>query len=419
MKLNFVAALMLVASSVFAGEPIVVAGAPVAKYTNLSITAPAGGETYVVGQVQTIKYGGRKRFKTINVEISKDSGVTFELLGTIDNLNRKRADRNQFVWVVNGTPSTNCIIKMTGIAGKVSIPFSSGQFTLAADGDGGNVFTGPKGLDGTVGPAGADGAVGPAGPAGKDGVDGAVGPAGPAGPPGTAANTNDIVNILIADSAFYTSIVNQLTANQGFINSVVYSLENDETFLDKLVFLLKNDPEFVAACKGDKGDTGPAGPAGPNGPPGPVGNPGPKGDQGNNGQNGPPGPVGNPGPKGDQGNNGPPGPIGNPGQKGDRGDAGQQGNPGNQGPKGDPGLPPGNYDVFCLSTTLKTHTETILNPACHVGSIVLVTFNDKDGINDNVVIMVRNVKEGQFDVRLHDNMDFDLTDCIHYTIINK
>jgi hypothetical protein len=50
---------------------------------------------------------------------------------------------------------------------------------------------------------------------------------------------------------------------------------------------------------------------------------------------------------------------------------------------------------------------------------VLVTFVDTGADNTNVVIKVRNISEGQFDVVLHDNIAFDLTDCVHYTVINK
>ena len=407
----FVLSALLLATSLMAAEPR-------PRLTNLSLTSPEGGEAYVVGQVQTFIYGGRKRFKNLTVELSRDGGTSWEALGNINNKVKDRSKLNKFVWVVAGAPSTNCILRMTGLAGKTNVSLTSGVFTIAGD-NGNNTFTGPKGLDGIAGPPGPAGLNGTDGKDGKDGIAGPVGPAGeqgPVGPAGAPANVNDIVNLLLSDSAFYLNIENILVLDQDFINSLVYALENDETFLSKLEFLLKNDPEFVAACKGDKGDkgdTGGQGPKGDNGPPGPQGNIGP---------NGPPGPIGNPGPKGDQGNqgqNGPPGPIGNPGPKGDKGDNGQQGFPGNQGPKGDPGLPPGNYDCINLTSTLKTHTETINNAACHAGSIVLVTFNDHDGINENVVIMVRNIKEGAFDVRLHDNVDFDLTDCIHYTIINK
>lgn len=389
MKFSWMAVLLLVASAGFAAEPQ-------PKLTNLTVTSPEGGETYVIGQVQTIQYAGRKKFKSLIVELSRDGGLTYEKVGVIDNSIKDRSKRNKFVWTVNGAASTNCKIRMTGSAGRSAVAFESGSFTVAGD-----AVAGPKGedgLQGIQGPAGAQGIQGPQGDKGAQGDQGpagAQGEVGPEGPQGAQGNPG-------APGA---------QGPKGDIGS------SGPPGLDG-----QNGPP------GPQGPQGPKGDQGQNGPPGPEGNPGPQGPKGDQGNNGPPGPQGNPGaqgPKGDQGNNGqngPPGPQGNPGAngpKGDKGDQGSQGNPGNQGPKGDPGLPPGNYDCVSLPSTSKTQTFTINNIACHANSIVLVTFNDKGGVNDNVVIMVRNIKEGSFDIRIHDNMPFDLTDCVHYTIINK
>lgn len=72
-----------------------------------------------------------------------------------------------------------------------------------------------------------------------------------------------------------------------------------------------------------------------------------------------------------------------------------------------------------LTTTDKNHTETITCAACHSGSLVLVTFVDAGHENDDVRIKVRNIREGAFDVMVKDNDSFDLTDRIHYVVINK
>lgn len=389
-----------------------------AKFRNISITAPSGGETYVIDQDQLIVYGGKTRLKSILIELSRDSGKTFEKLGTINNVTKDKSKLNRFLWTVSGDASTQCIIRMSGKAGRRSVSCSSGMFSISTN----EAMLNSKITIGNDGPQGTEGPQGPAGPAGPVGAPGADGAQGIPGTPGKDADANEIVNLLIGDSEFYIKVANTLAVNEYFAKTVAN--------------ILKNDAEFQAACKGDKGDKGEIG---PNGPPGPEGNPGAQGPKGDKGDNGPPGPEGNPGAqgpkgeKGDNGQNGPPGPQGNPGSqgpKGDKGDKGQNGSPGpqgnpgaqgpkgNQGPKGDPGLPPCNYDSVTLTSTSKSHVETINNEACHVCSIVLVTFVDKDGANDNVVILVRNIREGKFDVVLHDSVPFNLTDCIHYTILN-
>lgn len=375
------------------------------RLTNLTVTSPEGGEAYVTGQTQTIIYGGRIRFTTITVELSRDGGLTYDLIGTINNKAIKdRYLRNRLQWRVEGAPSVNCIVRMTGTKSKTQLKFFSGTFSITADN---KLFTGDKGIDGGPGLQGAQGEQGPVGPVGPQGPQGlqgvqgeqgAVGPAGPQGAAGPKGDKGDKGDIGSSGPAGPPG----LDGEQG-----------------------PPGPPGAAGPKGDPGPNGPPGPQGnpgPNGPPGPEGNPGPKGDNGPPGPQGNPGPNGPPGPQGNPGPNGPPGPQGNPGAngpKGDKGDQGPQGNPGNQGPKGDPGLPPGNFDCATLPSTNKTQTFTVNNIACRVGSIVLVTFNDKGNVNDNVVLMVRNIKQGSFDVRIHDNMPFDTSDCVHYTIINK
>src|SRR5689334_17047709 len=53
-----------------------------ASQANMAISSPSGGESYVIGQPETIIYSGKTRFKTILVELSRDGGTTWTTTGT-------------------------------------------------------------------------------------------------------------------------------------------------------------------------------------------------------------------------------------------------------------------------------------------------------------------------------------------------
>jgi hypothetical protein len=79
----------------------------------LSFDKPHGGEIYQAGQTRQIKLNARRAFKTVKLELSYDGGVTYELLGIIDNKFKHRALRNIFNWKIDYDKSMSCILRET------------------------------------------------------------------------------------------------------------------------------------------------------------------------------------------------------------------------------------------------------------------------------------------------------------------
>lgn len=236
---------LLLAMMLFASSSIFAATAPI------QIQAPLGGEVYFEGGTQVIIVYARGA-KTVQVDISRDGGTTYENIGTIDNTKADRSLRNKFFWNVKGPGTMKAMLRFSCTKGKKVYTQTSQTYVI---------------LDKSI--LAQMGLAGPQGEPGKDGKD---------------ADSTEITNLLIADSTFINKVVNQLKCDPEFYNA--------------LICLLKNDCDFVDACRGPKGATGPAGP---------KGDVGPAGAKGSTGATGPTGPAG---PKGATGATGPAGPAG-------------------------------------------------------------------------------------------------------------
>ena len=116
-----------------------------------------------------------------------------------------------------------------------------------------------------------------------------------------------------------------------------------------------------------------------------------------------------------------PGPVGPTGAAGPVGPVGPAGVIGPAGPKGPPGPPPANYGSVFLTSTNKSHVETITNASVTAASIIIVTFVDGDPAitnNKDVKITVRNVQNGSFMVSVNSATAFSTTaDKINYLIL--
>lgn len=223
------------------GASLAASGKPLVR-----VSAPIQDEVLVLGSNKEIVIENR-RFKSLKVEISRDAGVTFELLGVIDNsMIKDRTKRNRLTFVVEGPTSEKCQIRVAGLSRG-----SKKTFT--------NVSAFFKIRDYTL-------------PQGPKGDKGDVGPQGPQGEPGKNAEPTDVVNLLVGNSEFLLTLVNYLSS--------------DDTFLKNVVKYLKLDTDFLLAVKGDKGEKGDKGDKGN------TGAVGPKGDKGDVGPVGPQGPTG-------------------------------------------------------------------------------------------------------------------------------
>lgn len=254
MKFGLSVLLSILALSLAAGDasepiPYFIQGTAI---RNLTVVLPTGGEAYFIGQPQTFVYGGQgSNLKNVEVDLSRDGGLTFEVLGTINNKIKNKLLKNRFLWTVTGPASSKCIVRFSGVKGKKQVSVLSGMFTVGSGLDAnGELLGSPQGDSGPQGPAGPAGPQGPKGdqgPAGKNGADGEMGSMGPQGPQGL----------------------------QGPAGPQGPAGEKGAT-----------------GNAGAKGDTGAAGPAGPQGPAGA------KGATGSQGSAGPAGPQGAQGPAG-------------------------------------------------------------------------------------------------------------------------
>ena len=119
-----------------------------ASQAPITIANPAGGELFVEGQVQYVRLSDKTRAKSVLIEISRDGGVTFSELGTIDNTTKDLTKRNVLKFTVTAPDSSNCILRATG--GDASVV--TGAFSITGGGSSG----GPQ-IPGTATPSGAAG----------------------------------------------------------------------------------------------------------------------------------------------------------------------------------------------------------------------------------------------------------------------
>ncbi|HEY3322249.1 MAG TPA: tail fiber domain-containing protein [Planctomycetota bacterium] len=96
--------------------------------------APRGGEVYFAGQVQQVKLSNRWRVSSIRIELSRDGGKTYKLLGTMSNVTADRSARNTMPWTIAGPASSNCLLRAVGNAGSTETTILSGVFAIGLDG---------------------------------------------------------------------------------------------------------------------------------------------------------------------------------------------------------------------------------------------------------------------------------------------
>jgi hypothetical protein len=92
----------------------------------LTFANPTGGEVYVVGQTQSVRFNGR--FKSVLVEMSTDGGTTFTPLGTLDST----LNPSGLAFTVTGPVSAQCVMRATASVGKTKLTGTSGMFTVVA-----------------------------------------------------------------------------------------------------------------------------------------------------------------------------------------------------------------------------------------------------------------------------------------------
>ncbi len=233
----------------------------------ITVQAPIGGEMYFEGLKVVVQT--KTGLVSEKVELSRDNGITWTTLGTINNRAKIRLDRNRLVWSVDGPASPQCLLRFSGKRGKKVYTVVSNQFAVMTR----TYFSGD------TGPVGIQGLKGDTGDVGVQGLKGDTGDRGPQGVQGIPGVKGD-------------------TGLQGDIGST--GPEGP------------TGPQGTAGADGAQGPVGPVGPAGQQGVAGNDGAQGLQGVAGNDGATGPVGPVGPTGPQGAQGSQGPTGPNGAP-----------------------------------------------------------------------------------------------------------
>jgi hypothetical protein len=95
------------------------------------VETPRGGEVYAPGQQQTVVLNDKTAARRLLVELSRDGGSSFETLGVIDNLKKKRNQRIQFKWTVANPATTNAVIRVTSTDESYPGSATSNSFAIA------------------------------------------------------------------------------------------------------------------------------------------------------------------------------------------------------------------------------------------------------------------------------------------------
>ncbi len=105
-----------------------------AASATISFDAPSGGEVYALGQTQQVRLGSKTPAKIVKIELSRDGGTTFELLGSIDNTVKDLSLKNVLSFTAAGTASSNCLMRASGMVGKSNVSVLSPLFTIGSVG---------------------------------------------------------------------------------------------------------------------------------------------------------------------------------------------------------------------------------------------------------------------------------------------
>ena len=91
----------------------------------IEFESPQGGEVFYAGQTQILRL--KSRYKSLVIELSRDGGATYELLGSA---NKKVAARVTFEFAVGGTSTYNAILRATGNAAHGTFVARSAPFAI-------------------------------------------------------------------------------------------------------------------------------------------------------------------------------------------------------------------------------------------------------------------------------------------------
>lgn len=90
----------------------------------ITVTAPNGGEVWVVGTVHQIKWT-RQDVTTVKIEYSTDNGSTWSVV-----VASRPAVYGNYNWTIPNTPSTQCLVRISDVSNPAVFDVSDGTFTI-------------------------------------------------------------------------------------------------------------------------------------------------------------------------------------------------------------------------------------------------------------------------------------------------
>ncbi len=92
---------------------------------SIVVTFPNGGQTLILGGTQNLTWTSGGPTSLVNVELSRNGGNTWETLAS------NFANTGTFQWLVSGTPSTNCLLRVSDAVDGVPSDMSNAAFSIA------------------------------------------------------------------------------------------------------------------------------------------------------------------------------------------------------------------------------------------------------------------------------------------------
>jgi hypothetical protein len=115
------------------------------SYTNITVTAPNGGESWTAGTSQDITWTSTGTIANVNIDYSTNSG------GNWTSVVAGTANDGSYPWTVANAPSTTCLVRVLDAADGSPTDTSNSVFTIAAAAETVSAPTAPTGpVSGTI-----------------------------------------------------------------------------------------------------------------------------------------------------------------------------------------------------------------------------------------------------------------------------
>ena len=97
------------------------------KSVQIPITAPVGGETWVVGETKNITWSMAEYADNVDIDYSVDGGSTW--VNIADNI----ANTGTYAWLIPNNASSNCLVRVSGATDGTPFGISAATFEIVAE----------------------------------------------------------------------------------------------------------------------------------------------------------------------------------------------------------------------------------------------------------------------------------------------